>query len=149
VGPKVQGERTARPAELLGLRIETWSARQSITYNFGEFLPGIGGGFLGRSSKTSKSEEIEQRYRVDVSMRNSPAVYGMTYTDLFYTPGDSSIRSLTLEGEQSSFIFRVFPKGNAIGVVRDDQSLPLSVKEMAQVVIKRAIERIECHRSCS
>ncbi len=101
-----------------------------------EALPEIGG--RGRVSSFG-DPEIEVRYRVDVSRKGGNL--GTTYTDLFCRPGDSMIRSLTLEGESENFTFCVLPNNKEIGVMSDDGLSPLTAKRMAEMLVEQAMNR--------
>ncbi len=100
-------------------------------------LPDVGA--RGRISSFGNPEGREQRYRIDVAQQGS--IPGMTYTDLFYTPGDAAIRSRTLENEVVTFDFCVLPDGK-IAVVPDDEFVPVSAKKMAEMLVERAVNRV-------
>ena len=102
-------------------------------------LQSIGSGYSGRTSNTSKPNEVEKRYRVDVALSGRSG--GLTYTDLFYRPGDSKIRSQTKESERLAYVFCIWPKGSKIAVRLDNESAPLYAREMAEMIVKDAMSR--------
>jgi len=101
-------------------------------------LPDVGA--RGRTSTFGNRRGGEQRCRIEVVQ--SGRILGMTYTDLFYTPGDCMIRSLTLEGESNNFTFCVLPKNKGIAVLSDDGFTPLGAKELAELLVEQMVDRV-------
>ena len=66
----------------------------------------------------------------------------LTWTDLFYTPGDSVISSHTLEGKATNYTFCILPKSSGIGILQDGEFTPMNVEEMAEALVKQMVSRV-------
>jgi hypothetical protein len=101
-------------------------------------LPAFGA--RGRASTFDNAHTHEKCCRVDVAQKGSIA--GMTYTDLFYKPGDSKIWSRTLDGDVVTYTFCVLPKSRKLAVMADDEFEPKTAKEVAESVVEKMLDRV-------
>jgi hypothetical protein len=82
----------------------------------------------------------EQRCRIDVIFPTLRP--NATFTDLFYVPGSSLIRTLTLEGDSLNYELCVLPDEQGIGVLAEDEAKPIDAEAMADRVVKAAAHRV-------
>lgn len=136
-----KGETATQRALILSLRVkaegpEFW---RQVLIELASNIDAMSGiGVRGKVSSFGASEEKQQRCRIDVAQSGS--VRGMTYTDLFYTPGETNIECRTLEGDKSGFAFCILAD-QKLGVVSDEFSL-LSAQEMAETLVEQCVKRL-------
>jgi hypothetical protein len=101
-------------------------------------LPEIG--LAGSTSPFGNPEGGEQRCRVNVS---KPGAFpALTYTDLFYFKGDSTIRCHTLEQEVFSFDFAILPGNRGVGIVHENYVTPVTAEKAAEMIVKRMAKKV-------
>jgi hypothetical protein len=102
-------------------------------------LPEIGA--YGKTSNLSVPGEAQLRCRVDVGLKGSPG--GITYTDLFYTEGGTKIESRTMEDDICGYGLCQNPS-KAIAAVEAEGFEMMSAAQLAERIVREAIERLEC-----
>jgi hypothetical protein len=103
-----------------------------------ESLPRIG--VRGQVSTVGSEKCGHAGYRVDVASKCIRP--DISYSDVFYSRGDSAIRTLTLEGTARNFTFCVLPKGKGIAVIPDDGFAPISARTMAEMVVRQVVSEV-------
>ena len=96
-------------------------------------LPSIGLG--GDTSIVSFKEQGEQSCRVSVNKPGTSPTF--THTDIFYTPGATSIRSRTLGNHQSEFVFRVLTNGEIGAMQYGVDAEPRDASRMAAFIVEQ------------
>jgi hypothetical protein len=79
----------------------------------------------------------EKRIRVNVSHHGA-----MTHVGLFYIPGHSKIRSLTLDGESVTYWFHVCPDTDRLVVIADDEPEAKTARELAESIVERLLDQV-------
>jgi hypothetical protein len=102
-------------------------------------------GVRGHASTFGNPRGGEQRCRVDIA--RTGIMPKLTWTDLFYTPGDSAIRCHTLEGEVKNFAFCILPKRKGLGVLQDGEFAPMNAEEMAETIVMQMVSRVRSTES--
>jgi hypothetical protein len=93
----------------------------------------------GRLSNLTRPDEQELRYRLDVRVNHG--VPSITYTDIFYTPGQLLIRCRPRDGWASDFHLCMLENGE-IGVLTDDEYIQMDAAALGDWIVKNAVERL-------
>jgi hypothetical protein len=117
---------------------------QELVYNLRnntDNLPSIG--LTGDTSLVSSPPQGEQACRVSVN--KSGAFPTFTHTDVFYTPGANSIRSLALGNHEGEFVFRVLSNGEIGAIQYGVDTMPKDASEMAASIVERMALMVRDH----
>jgi hypothetical protein len=109
---------------------------QELLYNLRnntDNLPSIG--LTGNTSLVSSPQKAEQTCRVSVN--KSGAFPIVTHTDIFYTPGENSIRSRALGNHEGEFVFRVLANGEIGAIQYGLDTMPKDASAMAASIVER------------
>jgi hypothetical protein len=98
---------------------------------------GLNGSTIANKCETPPPERF---WRVEVSFR--AAFPRMTYTNLFYAPGDSAIRCHPMEGPAFDLPLCVRPEGGGIGAILESSTTPATAEQAAQFVVQRMVRII-------
>jgi hypothetical protein len=117
---------------------------QELIYNLRnntDNLPSIG--LSGDTSLVSYPPQGEQSCRVSVN--KSGAFPTVTHTDIFYTPGATSIRSRALGNHEGEFVFRVLSNGEIGAIQYGVDTMPKDASEMAASIVERMATMVREH----
>jgi hypothetical protein len=99
---------------------------------------GLNGSTIANKCETPPPEQF---WRVEVSFR--AAFPRMTYTNLFYAPGDSAIRCHPMKGPVFELPLCVRPMGGGIGVILEGSMTPATAEQAAQFVVQRMVRIVK------